>query len=230
LFDDGGRLFTARVDGCNFLKGESGPLSTSTTTSSQRQLILSCFICVQIFQSSATMSRSLVSRSSTSCWRALLKESQPQKQPRRTLVALSTAVPEKLAIPPRLPEQYWSQLPIRFRPNNGKGIQCDEQGVTFAKIKCRKTKNNNPRSSSIHGPNLQRPRILHQSVTIITSRSHRRANEAVRQDQQRPSEARRHSAGNIHVRRISIRRDPINKRCSTTHLGTVTEQPHRCWT
>ncbi|KIV87135.1 ribosomal protein L19 [Exophiala sideris] len=66
------------------------------------------------------MSQTLTSRISTCCWRSLLAEFRPQQPLRRTLVTLQRGPVEKLATPESLPQQYWSQLSPRFRPNLSK--------------------------------------------------------------------------------------------------------------
>jgi large subunit ribosomal protein L19 len=67
----------------------------------------------------ARMAQKLSSRVSLCCWRSFFNEIARIPQSRRSLVTVQRGRVEKLPIPPSLPQQFWSQLPNRLRPDKG---------------------------------------------------------------------------------------------------------------
>ena len=59
-------------------------------------------------------------RISLCCLRSLLPEAAPPSRSRRSFVTVQRGPVERLPIPPNLPQQYWSQLPKRLRPDRGR--------------------------------------------------------------------------------------------------------------
>ncbi|KAJ9504442.1 hypothetical protein H2202_000498 [Exophiala xenobiotica] len=66
------------------------------------------------------MSQSIATRMSSCCWRSLFAELRPHRQFSRSLVTVQRGLVEKLAIPESLPQQFWPQIPERFRPGRSK--------------------------------------------------------------------------------------------------------------
>ncbi|KAL9110721.1 MAG: hypothetical protein Q9227_004713 [Pyrenula ochraceoflavens] len=55
------------------------------------------------------------------CWKSILREKHIHRPPKcRSFVTITHDKPVKLGVPKDLPEQYWSQLPPRLRPDRVK--------------------------------------------------------------------------------------------------------------
>ena len=76
---------------------------------------------VQYFYSNYSLSMAQISfpRAPLCCWSSLIRELRPRSSFHRSLATIQRGKPQKLDLPPNLPESYWSQLPKTLRPDYG---------------------------------------------------------------------------------------------------------------
>lgn len=119
------------------------------------------------------------------CWKSVFREARQAKSMRRSLATLQSHRHERVQLPPKLPAQFWPQLPPALRPDNGMLVSFWLFVHTFGPIATynveaailthpSSTKKGQNLPSPSHAPlHNQRPNRRHNSLSTIRSRPHR---------------------------------------------------------
>jgi len=116
--------------------------------------------------------------SATCCCRRAVKFAWSRPAQRRSMLSLHAGPVERLNFPPQLPEQYWSQLPKRMRPEQGRLMEAEE--VDEALTLGSKTRDQNTREPTIGMETMQRASQACRPAADGHTRPDRRASPIVR--------------------------------------------------